>query len=371
MSISVVLVRGILSEVRSRGLDPDELLRATGIDPQRVTDIRETVAPEQGDLLVRNAVELTGDPALGLAVGANAPESMLQVFGHLILSYSTMREAFAAVRRYSALVFEGPTWDLLEQGERAMLVFQPALQLGDSTRFLVESTLVFTARVGYHFISTGERVTEVHVQHAAPSYESRYLEVFGCPVLFKQAKNALVFPRRLLDMPQLHADSTVRAVLRDTAERLLQERSQQSAAERVRTLLRWESNLATVDIDRIARHLGMSARALRRRLGAEGAPLSTLIDEARCAVACRELRRPGSTIKETAELLGFSEPSAFHRAFKRWTGRTPAEYGRTTDDAPVTLIRPRPPEGEDHDGQDDDHEALEDHREVRTPRASQ
>jgi AraC-like DNA-binding protein len=228
-----------------------------------------------------------------------------------------------------------------------MLAFQPALQLGDSTRFLVEATLALTARIGNHFISGQERVLEVHFQHASPSYASRYDQVFGCPVLFKQTKNALVFPRSALDVPQLHADSTVRAVLRDAAERLLQERSQQSAAERVRTLLRWENNLATIDIDRIARHLGMSARALRRRLGAEGAPLSSLIDEARCQVACRELRRPDSTIKETAELLGFSEPSAFHRAFKRWTGRTPAEFSRTTDDAPVTLIRPRAPDDED------------------------
>lgn len=358
MFISVVIVRGILSEVRRRGFDPEELLRTTGIDAERIADIRATVSLEQGHLLVRKAMELTQEPGLGLAIGANAPESMLQVFGHLILSHNTIRDAFAALRRYSSLVIEGPLWGLTEQGDRAIFTFEPSVQLGDTTRFTVEIVLALTARIGSHFLSgSGDAgIEEVHVQHAAPSYANRYPEVFGCTVLFKQAQNALIFPRSVIDLPQPHADSTLRTVLRDTAERLLQERSQQSTADRVRTLLRWEHDLANVDITRISRHLGMSARALRRRLGAEGTPLSLLVDEARCEVACRELRRPDATIKETAELLGFSEPSAFHRAFKRWTGRTPAEFSRTTEDAPLSLAIPRV------DG--------EDRPEARTPPAS-
>lgn len=355
MPLSVVLVRGVLSEVRSRGLDSDALLAATGIDAKRIADIRETITPDEGVRLVQHAVAFTGDPALGLAVGANAPESMLQVLGHLVMAHSTIREAFQAFRKYAALVFDGPTWDMIEHGDHASVIFQPILQLGDTTRFLVESTLVLTARIGSQLTGGVERVREVHVQHAAPSYADKYEEVFGCRVLFQQSKNALVFHRSALDIPQLHADPTVRAVLRDAAERLLQERTQQSTADRVRTLLRWEHDLANVDIERIARQLSMSARALRRRLGAEGAPLSMLVDEARCQVACRELRRPDTTIKETAELLGFSEPSAFHRAFKRWTGRTPAEFSRTTDDPPPSLRARRRP---DHD---------EDRLVVRTP----
>jgi AraC-like DNA-binding protein len=332
MGISVIFARGLIAEIENRGLDPQELLERSNIDGTRLTDLRETLSIEEADLLTRNAMAMTDDPGLGLTIGANAPENMLQVCGHLMLAQSTIREAFAALRRYSSLLAEGPTWNLIERAEVAMFTFEPAVQLGDSTRYGVDYTLAMTTRVGQHFSPHGSSLKEVHVQHAAPIYASRYQEVFMCPVRFEMPTNALVFPREYIDRPQPHADDTVRTVLRETAERLLQERaSSRSVAQRVRTLLRYERDLSGVNVDRIARHVGLSARALRRRLGSEGAPLSTLVDEARCRVACHELRRPDNTIKATAELLGFSEPSAFHRAFKRWTGRTPAEYAKLSD----------------------------------------
>ena len=99
MSISVVVVRGILSEVERRGVDPDALLRRSRLDPSRLLDIRETITVEESALLVEHAIAMTGDPALGLAIGANVPETTLQVFGHLVLSHSTIRQAFSALRR--------------------------------------------------------------------------------------------------------------------------------------------------------------------------------------------------------------------------------------------------------------------------------
>ncbi|MDB4986115.1 MAG: AraC family transcriptional regulator [Myxococcaceae bacterium] len=335
MGVSVIFARGLLSEVQNQGFDPDELLRRANIDGTRLADLRETLSIEEADLITREAMAITNDQGIGLTIGANAPESMLQVFGHLILAQSTIREAFAALRRYSGLLAEGPTWGLVERGDLALFTCEPALQLGDSTRCAVEYALAMTARIGHHFAPQNASLRQVHFQHRAPSYVHRYEEVFHCEVLFEQPTNALVFPREYIDLPQFHADDTVRTVLRETAERLLTERAQsRSVAQRVRTLLRYERDLAEVNVERIARHVGLSSRALRRRLGSEGSPLSSLVDEARCRIACDELRRPDTTIKETAELLGFSEPSAFHRAFKRWTGRTPAEFSRISESSP-------------------------------------
>lgn len=329
MRISVIFARGLLSEVQSRGLDSRLLLEHSHVDAARLADLRETLSLEEFDVLVREAMRMTGDPGLGLSVGAHAPENMLQVFGQLVLAQSTIREAFGVLRRYATLLADDLSWGLFERGDTALFTVESAVQLGDSTRYALEHALTMAARIGLHFAPPGTGLHEVQVQYAAPSYAARYKNFFMCETHFDQPVNALLFPRALLDRPQFHADDTVRTVLAQTAEKLLQERvKSRSLAERVRTLLRYQRDLQAVDIDRMARDVGLSPRALRRQLGAEGAPLSMLLDEARCRIACDELRRSDSTIKETADLLGFSEPSAFHRAFKRWTGRTPADYSR-------------------------------------------
>lgn len=332
MSISIIFARAVLSEVRSRGLDHGEVLRRSSIEAERLTDLRATLSFEESDLLTRNAMVMTADPGLGLSMGANEPKSMLQVFGHLMLAQGSIREAFTVLRKYAALLVEGVAWDLSEHGGQAVFTVEPGWRLGASTRCAMECALAMTLRIGQHFSPRDAAPIEVHFQHREPSYAPRYAAVFDCPVRFGQPTNALVFPREYVDLQQLHADDTVHTVLRDTAERLLLERAQsRSLVERVRTHLRYERDLAELDVERLARQVGLSGRALRRKLGLEGTHLSRLVDEARCRVACDELRRPDRTIKETAALLGFSETSAFHRAFKRWTGHTPGEHKYTTD----------------------------------------
>jgi AraC-like DNA-binding protein len=329
MSVSIIMIRGILWELRSRGVDPEPLLTECELAKDAVADIRTTVSSEAYHRFVRRALEVTGDPGLGLSMGSRAPENMLQIVGHLMLASSTLREAFTLFRRYSLLFAAGVKWELTERNEQAIFSYMPAFQLGDTTRFTNEYVMSTASRIGRHFSVRPEaHAIEVHFQHAAPGYASRYESVFGCPVRFAQPANEIVFASALLDVPQLHADDTVRAMLGDTAERLLREREGATTVERVRTVLRYRRDLSDVDSTTLAAAVGLTPRALRRRLGAEGASLTALLDEARLRLACEDLKRPDSSIKEISDRLGFSEPSAFHRAFKRWTGQTPAQFGK-------------------------------------------
>ncbi len=329
MSVSIIMIRGILWELRSRGVDPEPLLTECELAKDAVADIRTTVSSESYHRFVRRALEVTGDPGLGLSMGSRAPENMLQIVGHLMLASNTLREAFNLFRRYSLLFAAGVKWELTERNEQAIFSYVPASQLGDTTRFTNEYVMSTASRIGRHFSVRPEaHAIEVHFQHPPPNYASRYEGVFGCPVRFGQSANEIVFASALLDVAQLHADDTVRAMLGDTAERLLREREGATTVDRVRTVLRYRRDLSDVDSTTLAAAVGLTPRALRRRLGAEGASLTALLDEARLRLACEDLKRPDSSIKEISDRLGFSEPSAFHRAFKRWTGQTPAQFGK-------------------------------------------
>lgn len=329
MFVSTIGIRILVSELQRRGISLDDALSGTGLKREDLADMRRRVPLDQADHIVRKALSLTNDPAYGLAVGRNTPEHLLQVLGHLMMSCRTLRQAFNTFSAYSALLVEGTTWELHERGNLASYTYQRPIPLGDTSRVAAEIVMLMARRIAERFVGRTFVLHEVTFEHPMPSYADQYHELFGCPVRFWQAENALVFSRDLLDEPQLYGDDVMVELMEDAAKRLLHEtQAQTRLSDRVRVLLHYETDLGAVSLESMAKRLGITPRNLRGRLATEGGSITTLLDEARFARACEELSRPNACIKAMSDRLGFSEPSAFHRAFKRWTGKTPLEYAR-------------------------------------------
>lgn len=327
MHVSVGIVRAIAAELSDRGIEPARFCAEAGMDPNELDDACQFVTVQAFDRVANAALKLSGDPALGLHVGANAPARSLHVVGQMLLSCRTMRDAISAYGKFSPLILPESKWTLREGPELAHYVYEHLLLPPMTSRFGTELTVALVFRLGEQFVGSNGQMSGVTFRHPEPAHVEQYERVFQLRPTFGASENQLVFDRRYLDRPQMHGDEAVFHLMRARAEQMMVERGAAGRLpDRVRDLLRYEPDLGQIDGRQIARRLGMTLRGLRRRLGEMGTPLSGLIDEVRKELACNALRDPQVCIKEVAERLGFSEPSAFHRAFKRWTGETPAQW---------------------------------------------
>ncbi|MET0283611.1 MAG: AraC family transcriptional regulator [Polyangiales bacterium] len=334
-----MLVRCVLSELSVRGIETDEMLARARITSGELQDLRARISLDRVEALLELALEASGDPGLGLAMGINIPSNGLQVLGHLMSSCRTLRQAIAHFFTFSRYIVEGAEWKLREDDELLYYTYDRPFPICATARVGAEAMIAGSLRIARCFVPD-VLPTEVWFKHPPTDYLQRYEEILGCPVRFNCEVNALVAPRAVLDIEQLHADETMVAVLFDATRRVMRESgSKETVAERVRVLLRYETDLSKVDLESVARRLGLARSTVRAKLAAEGVKVSKLIDDARCRLACEELRNPDVNIKEVAGRLGFSDRTSFHRAFRRWTGQTPSQFSHATAD----------PEGGEHE----------------------
>jgi AraC-like DNA-binding protein len=335
---SIVWVHALVAALARRGIDREELFRASGLESRVLGETRARITLSEWRALVKRAIVLTEDPGIALTIASNAPDNILQIVGQMAGACGSMREALRLSERYRPLLGNLNRFELVEEGDRAYIAVVPQFPDPEHPQFDAELALGVIYRLSRRQAKRDDQdAQEVWFTHAAPTYAERYAEVFRCPVRFGTPRNAIMFDRKYLDEPLIYANPRLLDVLREGAERMLAEQPTPTLVERVRTMLRHEVDLRRVDAERVARLVKLSARSFRRQLIQAGAPWSVLIDEARCRIACEELQR-GMPIRQLSERLGFSEQSAFNRAFKRWTGMTPAKFTQDGAVAPLSNI---------------------------------
>jgi len=333
-SVSVAYLQGLLDYLARQGVDSAELLERVQLSPQLLAQRDQRIAASTYLELLGHGVRLTGDEQLGLHLGEAVRPGYYGVLGYLIMSCATLADALHRQARYAALVGNLGQVDLADEPPRAGLEPQVAHSwqplLPQQKRQLSEETLAGWVTFGHWISGLDIPPTEVRFQHAAPADTSEYQRIFRCPVLFDQADNALVFPKRLLATPLGQADAQVRLMLDAYADRLLGEIQQgHSVLDRARLELSRQLPEAGADLQQIAARLALSPRTLQRRLREAGLSFNQLVDETRQQLVLNYLRDPALELAEIAFLVGFSEPGSLARAFRRWTGQSPGEYRRS------------------------------------------
>jgi AraC-like DNA-binding protein len=331
-TVAVGYVRALVEFAVSRGADRVALLAAAGIGADVLADHDARLPFGTYVAAMRAGQALTGDPALALRHGAAVELAAFSVTGLLALASRDMDEALEQLNRYGALVVEvpglagRPRFEVVDEGDGRWLVDHR----GEPDRFpeLTESTF---ARMicGPRAFAPALRAHAVEVTHPAPAHAGVYEEVLQCPVTFGAARNAIRIDHSWGSHPVAVSPRYVFGVLAAHAETLLARLSDaDSVRGTVERLLLPDLHTGAVGVDAVARQMGISRQTLFRRLKAEGTSFAAVLDGVRQRLAMDYLAAGKVSVNETAYLVGFADPAAFSRAFKRWTGHSPATWCR-------------------------------------------
>ncbi len=326
MQISILIVRAFAHELVRRGVHLERFAEEVGLDLKLLEDPTMRLSQPQYERIAERALAETGDPYLGLHVGARTPTNAFSVLGHLITSCPTLRDASHAFETYQSLLLEGATWTLHVEGDVARQTLGLPAELDRFKALGVDFGLAFTCTVMRSFVGDVKFV-EVLFEREAPADTRPYEDFFGTTVRFSAGENAVRYPASLLDLKQPHTDVGLREMLGRRADSMLADlRSPDRLPGRIRDYLTTHAHPNTVTVRAVSDAFGIPERTLRRRLVEVGLSFRDLSDMTLRDLACAALRDEPTSIKEIAYRLGFNDLSTFYRAFKRWTGHTPAEY---------------------------------------------
>jgi AraC-like DNA-binding protein len=322
-----MLVRALVAALEEVGVDRLRLLKISGLDQTKLDDVVARVPFEQFHQLVTVAYELSADPALGLHLGERLTFAAFDVLGHLTEHSASLREALQMTLRFAAIVGSQPRLELEEHNGSATLKFVLPEHESLAALMAAEFATVMMLRLFRSFVGGDALPTYVFFVHDKPAHAKVYARYFVGRERFAQRYNGVEFPCAWLDRTRVAREHELQDFLLRRAELLLSKSERSlSTVERVKRWLAAQTDLSRPSLDAASRELGVSTRSLRRHLQGEQTLFSALVEDARAIHAKRTLSDSDRSIQETAYALGYRTPSAFARAFKRWTGMTPRAY---------------------------------------------
>ncbi|MDX1457661.1 MAG: AraC family transcriptional regulator [Marinobacter sp.] len=314
--------------VEEKGGSRTALLAAADIRPSALGHPDNMITVSQFVALNRAAIELSGEPALGLEFGRRLKFTTHGALSQAAISSDTIEEGLRILIKYFRIRFGYMDLTFFTEGEDAVLELQVQHDLKDLHVFNVE--VVLASIMDVNLLLFGTRLLEggeCRLCYPRPDHHGAYQALFGDAVRFSQAANQLRFRKKFLSLPLALSNPVARRVAEEQCEaerRHLETRT--STVGRVQQVLMSVKSGRLPGLEDVAERLGVSPRTLRRQLSAEGMKFQTLQDRVRHERAADLLVTTGLSIDDIAYQLGYSDPSNFGRAFRKWEGVSPSAY---------------------------------------------
>lgn len=326
------IVHAVLRAARSVGLDPDALLRAVELDPAEVATPEARVPFEKEDALWREVYRRTGDHELGVRAAELLERGAFRGLEYAVRASRDLREGLVVLERFARVLHGSRLYELhVDPSGAATLRYEtPHAGLALPLDFALAAIVV----IGRDATAREWRPREVRFAHPAPPATEAFERVFQAPLRFDQRESAIDLGPDALATPMREADPTLCAVLQSyLVDELGALDPLRSLEDAVRSSICRSLPDQDATLERVAAEVGLSERVLQKRLKAAGTSFQEQLDQARVVLARRYLASDDTTLAGAALLLGYSDVTAFHRAFKRWTGETPGDFRRRVRDA--------------------------------------
>lgn len=313
-----------LDRMASRGIPAEQVLAGTQLSVARLHDENLRIAPELYRRVILNMMDLTRDPYIGIALGAEFKISNLGILGYAALSAATLaqsRELFTKYRTLNEHIFTSTNY--IRDG-RWFSEIRDSFMLGNVIRFAVEEFVSQTIELASSLTNRPFPILELHVTYSQPPDIKPYIRRFNCKLYFNQPRNIVVFDINRLKDPISLANEEVFKLCEQQC-RMMVARHSNLLSDRIRNHVL--SNPGEFpSLEEMARHLAMGSRTLRRRLVKENITYQQILDQTRTTLAIQYLENTALTPKEIGFALGYSSVSNFRRAFKIWTGKKLSDY---------------------------------------------
>lgn len=330
-TLPAVFVTSVIELAASRGASWTALVAASGLSPAELASPERAVPASAVLDTWAAAMRALGDPGFPMAYASAFSIENYPILGFAVLTAPSGREAFARAIRYGGIVGRSGAWSMVESADALTLRWARAGERTLGMRVANEAVLAEMVSSTRQALATGARPMAVRFRHPPPSDVRAHEAYFDAPVSWHCEDDALVLPRGLLDAVPRHANRGMSSYFEGQAASRLAEANaldDEHLVDKVARIVDGELLDGEPSLGKVARRLAMSDRTLRRGLVAEATTFRAVVDKTRTARAKVLMADPRVSLSDIAFALGFSEHAAFTRAFKRWTGTSPAAARR-------------------------------------------
>jgi AraC-like DNA-binding protein len=324
--VSISVLNQMFLYLSSLGVDCDAFLRSLNIDPGEIKS-PDTYIPIETYLRIQDeAAHYTNDPYFGLHMGEFAEAGSWSILGYLMMNCRTLGEAFEKASRYERIIGNIIEAKVQIRLNKVKVIYYTPPHAPAMSRHCYESTFSSSMRMMHTLTGLPLSPTEVTFIYPRPESIAEYDRIFHCPVKFEQKENSVTIEMKLLNTPVRMANPGLLDYFEQYARSFLAEMDRKDEYTRAATrIILSQLDDENLTIEKVAREMSVSVRTLQKHLEDEGIVFSDLMRDIRTRLAKKYLCE-NYTVEQITYMLGFSEPSAFRKAFKKWAGATPGEY---------------------------------------------